>query len=98
MKECEDCGDIVKRRIRCYHCGLLVCGWCWNHVHRCEPGHKKENCYSFKAYKKYGQKVIKQLRLLMIEKGKLNNPHPLRCGDNSASASGCAKLVLSRHH
>jgi hypothetical protein len=31
---CQDCGDAVPtRRIRCRHCGLLVCGWCYNHVH-----------------------------------------------------------------
>lgn len=33
---CEDFGesiDIGRRRIRCKHCGKLVCGWCYNHVH-----------------------------------------------------------------
>jgi len=31
---CEDCGDeMLTRRIRCPHCGQLVCGWCYNHVH-----------------------------------------------------------------
>lgn len=32
--KCEDCGDdALGRRTRCKRCGLLVCGWCYNHVH-----------------------------------------------------------------
>lgn len=41
---CGDCGDLVKRRRLCPHCQLMVCGHCWHHVHRCEPGHKKSEC------------------------------------------------------
>jgi hypothetical protein len=33
MPECEDCGDDCQRRTRCPHCGQLVCGWCYSHVH-----------------------------------------------------------------
>ena len=33
MPECEDCEEMVTRRIRCAHCGLLVCAWCIHHVH-----------------------------------------------------------------
>ena len=44
MTTCEDCSDDCKRRICCFHCGLLVCPWCWHHVHRCEPGHKRQDC------------------------------------------------------
>ncbi|MGA9862104.1 MAG: hypothetical protein WA383_02330 [Terriglobales bacterium] len=33
MHACENCGDEVKRRIRCQNCGLLICSWCYNHVH-----------------------------------------------------------------
>ncbi len=33
MKECEDCGEECRRRYRCPYCGLLICGWCQNHVH-----------------------------------------------------------------
>jgi hypothetical protein len=33
VKECEDCGDKVKRRQRCARCKKMVCGWCRNHVH-----------------------------------------------------------------
>lgn len=45
MTTCEDCGDEeVKRRTRCHHCDLMVCPWCWHHVHRCEPNHKPEEC------------------------------------------------------
>jgi len=33
MTKCEDCGDECKRRFRCSNCNLLICGWCWNHVH-----------------------------------------------------------------
>lgn len=37
-RTCEDpkCGDDIptgQRRFRCSNCGLLVCGWCFNHVH-----------------------------------------------------------------
>jgi hypothetical protein len=36
---CQDpeCGEEIpkgQRRFRCPRCGLLVCGWCWNHVHQ----------------------------------------------------------------
>lgn len=47
-RECEDCGeemDPTQRRRRCSHCGLLVCGWCDNHVHalgRAQAKHAKE--------------------------------------------------------
>jgi len=31
---CEDCGEESGgRRRRCKRCGLLVCGWCYHHVH-----------------------------------------------------------------
>lgn len=33
MKECEDCGDAVTRRSRCRCCGIMVCRWCYHHVH-----------------------------------------------------------------
>ena len=49
MPICEDCGDERRRRIRCYHCGLLVCPWCWRHSHRCEPGHSPKNCNHLKV-------------------------------------------------
>lgn len=37
-RACEDpeCGEDIpvnQRRARCPQCGLLVCGWCWTHVH-----------------------------------------------------------------
>lgn len=72
MVKCEDCGSECKRRIRCFHCGLLVCSWCWGHVHRCEPGHKRENCNSYKAYKKYGKRFLDLCRELMKQKGKIH--------------------------
>lgn len=62
MTVCEDCGDKVSRRKLCWHCGKLVCGWCWHHIHCCEPGHKKENCVSLKSYKRYGKEIIKRFR------------------------------------
>lgn len=34
---CEDCGDDMQptqRRRKCSKCDKLVCGWCFNHVHR----------------------------------------------------------------
>jgi hypothetical protein len=33
MTHCEDCGEETKRRFRCPRCKMLICGWCWNHVH-----------------------------------------------------------------
>ena len=49
--DCEDCGDVAEgRRLRCFHCGLLVCGWCWHHVHRCEPGHTRSECRNLARY------------------------------------------------
>jgi hypothetical protein len=45
--ECEDCGDETapgERRKRCHHCSLMVCRWCWHHVHRCEPNHTAAEC------------------------------------------------------
>lgn len=35
MPFCEDpnCGEEVVRRTRCPNCKLLVCAWCFNHVH-----------------------------------------------------------------
>jgi hypothetical protein len=35
---CDDCGDPTKRRKRGPHCGQLVCGWCWHHVHKLQLG------------------------------------------------------------
>jgi hypothetical protein len=35
---CEDCGDeMLTRRTRCLRCGLLVCTWCYSHVHAIGP-------------------------------------------------------------
>lgn len=36
MVTCQDCGDDIianMRRIRCQHCGLLCCRWCFYHHH-----------------------------------------------------------------
>lgn len=33
MTACEDCGCRVSRRIRCTNCGLMICRWCYHHVH-----------------------------------------------------------------
>jgi uncharacterized OB-fold protein len=38
-RKCEDCGeDSFQRRTRCKRCGLLVCGWCFHHVHSIPMG------------------------------------------------------------
>ena len=70
MKICEDCGDECKRRMRCWHCGLFVCPWCWGHVHRCEPGHKRDECRHLKIYKKYGDngylERVREMSLIAI--------------------------------
>jgi hypothetical protein len=42
--QCEDCGDDCERRTRCVHCKLLVCRWCFHHVHSCEPNHSRAEC------------------------------------------------------
>jgi hypothetical protein len=64
MADCEDedCGEESSRRVRCFHCGLLVCGWCWHHVHGCEPGHKKAECSDYRRYLQYGREWIRRLR------------------------------------
>lgn len=48
--DCEDCGDdpVIRRR-RCHHCGMMVCVWCFYHVHDCTPGHTRETCRDLKA-------------------------------------------------
>lgn len=30
---CEDCDGTCQRRTRCKRCGLLVCRWCYHHIH-----------------------------------------------------------------
>jgi hypothetical protein len=47
--DCEDCGEKSSYRRHCHHCGLLVCGWCWNHIHACEPHHAKKDCLDLKT-------------------------------------------------
>jgi hypothetical protein len=33
-KHCEDYEEVVThRRIRCKHCRLLICRWCYGHTH-----------------------------------------------------------------
>lgn len=35
-RECEDCGEEVptpERRSRCPACELMVCLWCFHHIH-----------------------------------------------------------------
>lgn len=62
MVECEDCGDEVKRRFTCFHCGQYICGWCWNHIHGCGPGHKRSECKDYRSYLKHGKKWVERLR------------------------------------
>lgn len=64
MPECEDedCGEVASRRIRCFHCGLLVCPWCWHHLHGCMPGHQKADCRDHKRFVQYGREWIRRLR------------------------------------
>ena len=62
---CEDpkCSSKEKRRVRCWHCGRLVCRWCWQNVHRCEPSHSKKDCRDWKHYKRFGMKWINRMRI-----------------------------------
>lgn len=78
MVQCEDkkCEEEVRRRVLCYHCGLYVCRWCWHHVHGCEPGHRKEDCRSLKAYRQQGQALIKRLRAQQQHEGPGIEPGP----------------------
>jgi hypothetical protein len=62
MPACEDCGEEQARRVRCFHCGLLICSWCWSHVHCCEPSHTRDKCSSWFLYKKYGLPFLKDMR------------------------------------
>lgn len=60
---CESCGfDVQERRRRCWHCGDMVCGYCWHHEHRCEPGHSKAKCRDHKRYRRHGAEWIARLR------------------------------------
>ena len=59
---CEDCGDPVERRRTCWHCGRKVCGYCWQHKHRCEPGHTVKECRDLRQYMLYGKQWIARLR------------------------------------
>lgn len=64
MTICEDfgCGNECLRRIQCVHCGLYICGWCWHHVHGCEPGHKPKDCIHRKLTKARGKVLLKGVR------------------------------------
>lgn len=61
-KPCEDCGGHERRRVLCFHCGMYVCRWCWNHKHQCQPGHSKQECRDWARYKRLGMDWIKRLR------------------------------------
>lgn len=65
MRYCEDedCEEQARRRIRCFHCGLLVCPYCYHHIHRCEPGHDKKDCSDYLAFKEYGKEWIDRVRV-----------------------------------
>lgn len=62
MNACEDCGDHSARRVQCWHCGLLVCRYCWHHKHQCEPSHRKAECRDLASYKRFGKEWIARLR------------------------------------
>lgn len=69
MTECERCGDEVKRRKLCWHCGHYVCSRCWYYECRCQPGHRPENCIQLKTLKRYGRdwylkQVVARLRTM----------------------------------
>jgi hypothetical protein len=51
MTECEDCGEQTKRRIKCHHCDLLVCSFCYSHIHCCEPSHSRKDCWNLEKGK-----------------------------------------------
>ena len=65
----KDCGDESKRRLRCQHCKLLVCGWCWHHVHQCWPGHKPKECRDSKVviHGNYGGRMKFRKKPVVIE-------------------------------
>ncbi len=68
MTACEDCGDEVIRRFCCFHCGLYICPWCWDHVHRCEPGHSRAECWCLRLKGKEKVQFLGRARQLMLEK------------------------------
>jgi hypothetical protein len=53
-KCCEDCGDECRRRTRCPACDLLVCRWCYHHVHGREElrGNLRERAYRVPGVRK----------------------------------------------
>lgn len=51
---CEDCGDdVAKRRIRCPKCKLLVCIWCFHHVHKLAISIAEEEARQLRAKLEY---------------------------------------------
>lgn len=70
MPECEDdgCGEETRRRVRCFHCGLYVCPWCWHHKHGCGPSHTKAECRHYQAYISRGVQSKRIWRALLRNK------------------------------
>lgn len=62
MSICEDCREDCRRRKVCWHCGFYVCGYCWNHIHGCEPDHEKKDCKSLWNFRKFGQEWLNRIR------------------------------------
>ena len=65
MTTCDGCGEMVRRRRRCWHCGQFVCGYCWHHEHACEPGHAKADCTDLavlvRVKARHGEKAARNL-------------------------------------
>lgn len=44
---CQDCGEDMgpnERRRRCSNCGMLLCGWCYNHCHMLALAASDDEC------------------------------------------------------
>jgi hypothetical protein len=54
MPDCEECGEEVRRRVWCWHCGRYVCPWCWHHIHGCGPSHTRAECKHYQSYTSQG--------------------------------------------
>lgn len=66
-RACDDCEEVAPagcRRRRCFHCGLLVCGWCMGHVHGCGPSHRRADCWDLARYRRARNKrqYLRRLR------------------------------------
>lgn len=86
--ECEEEMEPRQRRRWCFHCGGFVCAYCWHHQHQCAPQHSLTDCWSWRAYQKYGMAYRKRLRSLYLKRATQGQQHNLGAMLDSVGADG----------